>query len=458
MVQELVICYRGISSGVQKGQVGIGMILANSLQMEGEVVADCQLVPAFDTLQNCYSSIMFNEPKNLCNSSIVSICSEGISMQESLIKFKLGQELTFSSQNMDHVHGLLKQLYSASSSKNPVNIGEWVFITVANITSNLTCSKSLFEYTTKEGREMKESLRELIKLLSTGNVADFFPLFKPFDPQGLKRRTLEIFWKYDASYEKLIDERLTEREIGINNNTKKEKGDMLDALLNYRSDKDVDLRTLSRNMIKSLLSDMFIASTETSTSTVEWGMAEILKNSDVHKKIVLELDQVVGKDRFVEESDIANLPYLQAAVKEVFRLHPAAPLITRRSYEACEVSGYHFPKDCVAVVNIWGMARDPSIWEEPCKFKPERFIGSKIDVKGQDFNLLPFGCGKRICVGWPLAHRTVQFYLAAFLHAFEWECPPEVVDNMEEIVGITIQKAKSIIAIPKPRLSTSVYL
>ncbi|KAM1431307.1 hypothetical protein ACFX2I_047273 [Malus domestica] len=195
------------------------------------------------------------------------------------------------------VHGLLKQLYSASSSKNPVNIGEWVFITVANITSNLTCSKSLFEYTTKEGREMKESLRELIKLLGTGNVADFFPLFKPFDPQGLKRRTLEIFWKYDASYEKLIDERLTEREIGINNNTKKEKGDMLDALLNYRSDKDDDLRTLSRNMIKSLLSDIFIASTETSTSTAEWGMAEILKNPDVHKKIVLELDQVVGKDR-----------------------------------------------------------------------------------------------------------------------------------------------------------------
>ncbi|KAM1769568.1 hypothetical protein ACFX12_047395 [Malus domestica] len=356
------------------------------------------------------------------------------------------------------VHGLLKQLYSASSSKNPVNIGEWVFITVANITSNLTCSKSLFEYTTKEGREMKESLRELIKLLGTGNVADFFPLFKPFDPQGLKRRTLEIFWKYDASYEKLIDERLKEREIGINNNSKKEKGDMLDALLNYRSDKDDDLRTLSRNMIKSLLSDMFIASTETSTSTVEWGMAEILKNPDVHKKLVLELDQVVGKDRFVEESDIANLPYLQAAVKEVFRLHPAVPLITRRSYEACEVSGYHFPKDCVAMVNIWGMARDPSIWEEPCKFKPERFIGSKIDVKGQDFNLLPFGCGKRICVGWPLAHRTVQFYLAAFLHAFEWECPPEVVDNMEEFVGITIQKAKSIIAIPKPRLSTSVYM
>ncbi|CAN6572644.1 unnamed protein product [Malus baccata var. baccata] len=199
------------------------------------------------------------------------------------------------------VHGLLKKLYSASLSKNPVNIAEWVFITVANIISNLTCSKSLFEYTIKEGREMKQSLKELIKLLGMGNIADFFPLFKLFDPQGLKRRTLAIFQKYDAL------------EIGINNTTKKEKGDMLDALLNT------------------------------------------------------------------------------------------------------------------------------------------------TEVKGQDFNLLPFGCGKRICVGWPLAHCVVHFYLAAFLHAFEWECPSGVVDNMEEFVGpkTTIQKAKSIIAIPKPRLSTS---
>ncbi|KAM2201129.1 hypothetical protein ACFX1X_026018 [Malus domestica] len=94
---------------------------------------------------------------------------------------------------------------------------------------------------------------------------------------------------------------------------------------------------------------------------------------------------------FVEETDIANVPYLQAAVKEVFRLHPAAPVIQRCTNEACEVSEYHIPKHCFALVNVWAIARDPSIWEEPFKYKPERFIGSSIDVKGQDFALLPFG-------------------------------------------------------------------
>ncbi|PQQ21903.1 7-ethoxycoumarin O-deethylase-like [Prunus yedoensis var. nudiflora] len=65
-------------------------------------------------------------------------------------------------------------------------------------------------------------------------------------------------------------------------------------------------------------------STETSSSTIEWGMTEILRTPDAYKKIVMELDQVVGKDRFVEENDIPKLPYFQAAVKEVIRLHPSS--------------------------------------------------------------------------------------------------------------------------------------
>ncbi|TQD84750.1 hypothetical protein C1H46_029676 [Malus baccata] len=204
---------------------------------------------------------------------------------------------------------------------------------------------------------------------------------------------------------------------------------------------------------------MFIAGTETTSSTVEWGMTEILRNPNVYKKVLMELDQVVGNDRFVEERDISNLPYLQAAVKEVFRLHPAVPLIVpRRTNEACEVSGYHIPKDCIVFVNVWGMARDHTIWEEPCEFKPERFIGSSVDVKGQDFNLMPFGTGKRICVGMPLGQRMVHFYLAALLHAFEWECSLEILDSLEEKVGLTIEKGKSLVGIPKPRLSPSVYL
>ncbi|KAK8645324.1 hypothetical protein V6N13_119162 [Hibiscus sabdariffa] len=80
-----------------------------------------------------------------------------------------------------------------------------------------------------------------------------------------------------------------------------------------------------------------------------------------------------------------------------------------------------------------------------------------VDVKGQDFNLLPFGTGRRSCVGWPLAHRMVHYYLAALLHAFEWESPPEILNDVGERVGLTIQKGKSLLSTPKPRLPASVY-
>ncbi|CAL2275829.1 unnamed protein product [Prunus armeniaca] len=364
----------------------------------------------------------------------------------------------FEPVHKQQVHGLLKELYSTSMSRNSVNIAEWAFVASGNIVSNTVCSKNLFENTKKEGRELKHTFWQLMQILGSVNVADLIPVLKPFDPQGLKRRILKIFWRLDAFYENIIKERLEERKIGIGN-IGKENLDLLDVLLDYRSDRDDELKSLSRKNIKGMLAEMFVAGTETTSSTFEWGMTEILRKPDAYKKIVMELDQVVGKDRFVEESDISNLPYLQAAVKEVFRLHPAVPLLVPRSTnEACEVSGYHIPKGCIVLVNVWGMARDPSVWEDPCEFKPERFLGSSIDVKGHDFNLIPFGSGKRSCIGLPLGHRMVHFYLAALLHAFEWECPAEIVDNVEERVGLTIRKGKPLIGIPKPRLSNSVYL
>ncbi|KAK8499330.1 hypothetical protein V6N13_010627 [Hibiscus sabdariffa] len=358
------------------------------------------------------------------------------------------------------VHGVLKYLHVLSKSNTQVNIAEYAFTALANLMSNFVCSKNLFDNSKPEGRMMKERFWELIKMLGTPNFSDLIPILKPLDPQGLKRKTSKVFGQLDAFYDKLIAERIAENEKAQLHDTPcNRKRDMLEVLLSYESnDKEHGLEKFSRSIVKGMLSEMFIAGTETTSSTVEWGMSEILRNPEVHKKLVQELDQVVGKDRFMVESDIPNLPYLQAIVKEVFRLHPGVPLIIpRRTNEACEVAGYQIPKHCIVYVNVWGMARDPKVWEDPLEFKPERFIGSKVDVKGQDFNLLPFGTGRRSCVGWPLGHRMVHYYLAALLHAFEWESPPEVLNDMGERVGLSIQKGMSLLSTPKARLMASVY-
>ncbi|OMP08314.1 Cytochrome P450 [Corchorus olitorius] len=331
------------------------------------------------------------------------------------------------------VHSLLKYLYH-SKWNTQINIAEAAFTALANLVSNIVCSKNLFDNSKPEGRKMKEMFWELIKVMGTPNFSDLIPVVKPLDTQGLKRRISRVFNQLDTFYEKLIEEKLAERAgkaeklENVANNFG--KMDMLDVLLSFKSnDKENGLEEFPRKIIKGMLS-----------------------------KLVQELDQVIGNNRFMVESDIPNLPYLQATVKEVFRLHPAVPLIIpRRSNEACEVAGYNIPKHCIVYVNVWGMARDPKVWDHPLEFKPERFLDSTVDIKGQDFNLLPFGTGRRSCVGWPLAHRMVHYYLAALLHAFEWESPPEILNDMHERVGLSIQKDKSLLSTPKPRLLPSVY-
>ncbi|KAJ0789784.1 putative cytochrome P450 [Helianthus annuus] len=97
-----------------------------------------------------------------------------------------------------------------------------------------------------------------------------------------------------------------------------------------------------------------------------------------------------------------NMVYLQAIIKETMRLYPAAPLSApHESTEDCIVGGYTIPKGTCLLVNIWKIQHDPQIWTAPFEFRPERFLTSnkEIDVKGRHFELIPFGSGRRICLG-----------------------------------------------------------
>lgn len=366
----------------------------------------------------------------------------------------------FQPARKQQVENLLKTLHKAWEEKTSVNVADSTFVVSANLISNLVCSKTLFD-NTKEGRAVKEMVWEILEVVGAPNIADLIPALKLLDPQGLKRRVWKVVKRFDDFFEKLIDERMEERRKGVQIN---ENGrlDMLDVFLNYKSDKvksEDEIKEFDRVDIKGMLSDMFVAGTDTSSSTVEWGMAEVLRRPDVHEKVLAELDEVVGRSRFVEERDIPKLPYVQAVVKEVFRLHPGVPLlIPRRTDEETEVCGYRVPKHAIVFVNVWGMARDPRVWAEASEFRPERFVGrAEVDVKGQDFELLPFGTGRRSCVGMPLGHRMVHYQLAALLHAFEWDVGAEVLNDTSEKVGITLQKAKGLVAVPRPRLPDQVY-
>ncbi len=204
------------------------------------------------------------------------------------------------------------------------------------------------------------------------------------------------------------------------------------------------------------------AGTDTTACTIEWALAELLRHPQFAKKAREELDDVVGLERVVNESDIPRLKYLQAIVKETFRLHPPITLLLpRENIEGCEVGGYHIPPKTRLYVNVWAIHRDPSIYENPLEFNPERFVGSNVDLKGKDFQLLPFGSGRRVCPGYPFGLTNVQMELARFLHSFTLSLPKgENLQDMDmsEVFSIITLKAISLHVVATPRLPLHLYV
>jgi cytochrome P450 len=207
--------------------------------------------------------------------------------------------------------------------------------------------------------------------------------------------------------------------------------------------------------------DLIAGGTESSAVTVEWALSELLKKPEVFAKATEELDRVVGRGRWVTEKDVPSLTYVDAIVKETMRLHPVAPmLVPRLSREDTSVDGYDIPAGTRVLVSVWTIGRDPKLWDAPEEFMPERFIGNKIDVKGQDFELLPFGSGRRMCPGYSLGLKVIQLSLANLLHGFAWRLPDGVTReqlSMEEIFGLSTPRKFPLEAVVEPKLPAHLY-
>lgn len=140
-------------------------------------------------------------------------------------------------------------------------------------------------------------------------------------------------------------------------------------------------------------------------------------------------------------------------IKETLRLHPVAPLLLPRvSMEDITVNGYYIRNKSRVIVNVWAIGRDPKIWSDNVEaFHPERFVNSNVDLRGKDFQLIPFGSGRRGCPGMQLGLITVKLVIAQLMHCFNWELPrgvsPDELD-MAENFGLLIPRATHLLALP----------
>lgn len=343
------------------------------------------------------------------------------------------------------VQELLAETHQSSLIGEAVDIGQAAFKTTLNQLSNTIFSVDLADPDSDAAKNFKEIIWNSMKEGGKPNWADFFPVLRKIDPQGIRRRMEIHFRKMIDLFDHVINERLKLRE----QSGSIRKSDILDTLLNICEENTGDM---DKTTMEHFFLDLFSAGTDTTSSTLEWAMAELLHNPEAMSKAKLELEQVIGKGHPVEESDIAHLPYLQATVKETFRLHPPTPLLLPRKAEAdVEINGYIIPKGAQVLVNAWAIGREPSSWENASSFMPERFLGSEIDVKGRNFELIPFGGGRRICPALLLALRMLHLMLGSLVNTFDWKLEDGVRREdmkMEEKFGITLQMAHPLKAVP----------
>ncbi|KAL2326954.1 hypothetical protein Fmac_020381 [Flemingia macrophylla] len=363
----------------------------------------------------------------------------------------------------EEVKRFVAMVQKKSEACEAVNVGDELLKLTNSIVMRMAISKSCFIATNgddDEARKVVERVKECAVLSGRFNLADYFWFCRGLDLQGIGKRLKKVRDRFGTMMEIIIREHEELRD----ESSVVEK-DVLSALLSISEDQSSEVK-ITRDNIKAFLVDMFTGGTDTTAVTLEWSLAELINHPTVMEKARKEIDSIIGKNRIVMELDIDNLPYLQAIVKETLRLHPPSPFVMRESTKNCTISGYDIPAKTQVFTNVWAIGRDPKHWDNPFEFRPERFLTKdnesgklmgQVDVRGQHYQFLPFGSGRRGCPGTSLALKVAHTTLAAMIQCFEWKSEEEDGGNcgcvdMKEGPSFILSRAQPLICVPKPRL------
>ncbi|GER34683.1 cytochrome P450 [Striga asiatica] len=299
--------------------------------------------------------------------------------------------------------------------------------------ASMTVCRAVFgEVGVRDRAAVVEMIKEAANLAAGFGLADLFLSFKLLRVLSLNRAKLV---RKRRSVDRALDEILEEHRRRKGRSGEFGEEDIVDVLLSMQRDGDLQFPITDDN-IKGVVFDMFAAGSETPGRTVDWAMAELMRNPDVMAKAQAEVRSALKGKKYIEESDLQQLKYLKMVIKETMRLHPQAPLLFRACREECEISGYSISPKTKILISSWSMGRDPKYWADPEIFCPERFDNSPIDFSGNDFKYIPFGSGRRNCPAVNFGLANVELPLAILLYHFDWRMPqgmdPQDIDMSEE--------------------------
>ncbi|XP_059661643.1 cytochrome P450 CYP736A12-like [Cornus florida] len=362
---------------------------------------------------------------------------------------------SFAGVRREKIESMVQLVMDAAKASEVVDLSNKVGEVIEDMTYKMVvgCSRD-------DRFDLKGIVHEALHLAGAFNLADYIPFLGVLDLQGLTRRLKATSSAIDKFLEVIINDHV--EEAARNGQQRHDKNFihiMLSLMMNQSASTTHDKLSfmINRTNIKAIVLDVIAAAIDTSTIAIEWALSELIKHPRVMSRLQEELKSVVGMRQMVEETDLAKFNYLDMVIKETLRLHPVGPLlIPRESIEDIVIDGYYIPKKSQIIVNAWALGHDPNVWSDNVDdFFPERFIGSNIDLRGRNFQLLPFGSGRRGCPGMHLGLTTIRLMVAQLVHCFDWKLPDGMSCSeldMNEKFDLAMPKAKHLLAVPTYRL------
>ncbi|XP_058220943.1 cytochrome P450 CYP82D47-like [Rhododendron vialii] len=305
----------------------------------------------------------------------------------------------------------------------------------------------------------REAFKPFFDLMGTFTMADAIPYLRWFDFGGYEKEVKKTGKKMDDLLQEWLNEHKRQKNSG--NQVAEAEKDFMDVMLEILDGGTNKILNFEADtIIKATCVGLILGAIGLTSITLTWAVALLLNNPHVLKKAQEELNTQIGGQRLVQESDIKNLVYIQAIIKETLRLYPPAVLVPpRENLEDCTVDRYHIPAGTILFVNLWKIHHDPQVWPNPWEFRPERFLTTHkdVDLRGMHYELLPFGSGRRGCPAISFALQVLQFTLASLVHAFEIATPSDEPVDMTESLRFNNVKEMPLQVLLTPRLPSKAY-
>ncbi|XP_050876834.1 isoleucine N-monooxygenase 1 [Lathyrus oleraceus] len=295
----------------------------------------------------------------------------------------------------------------------------------------------------------------LLKHLYAFSVSDYVPWLRVVDWDGHKREVKKGMGIMKKYHDSIVEERFNE----WNDGSKTVEEDRLDVMISLKDVNDNPLLTLKE--VKAQVTELILAVVDNPSNIVEWTLAEMINRPELIQKATKELDEIVGKNRLVQEYDIPKLNFVKACARESLRLHPTMAFnVPHVSMNDTVVGSYFIPKGSHVIIGRDGLGRNPQVWKEPYEYKPERHLkndGSDVTLTEPNLKYLSFGAGRRSCPGVMLGTTMTVMQLARLLHGFTWSAPADTSGiNLVEAED-DMFLAEPLLAVAKPRLALSLY-